>query len=126
MKIEHVAMWVSDLEVMKDFYCRYFAGQVNDKYVNPIKGFSSYFIAFASGARLELMHSLDAKSSGEKERLGFIHLAFTVENKAQVNELTNLLRTDGYRVISEPRTTGDGYYESCILDPENNQIEITA
>ena len=128
MKIEHIAIWVNDLEKMKDFYCTYFQGTANQKYTNSMKGFSSYFISFDSGARLEIMHSENLKSiqPTPQPRLGFIHLALKVASQEAVDKLTKQLQNDGYQIISAPRTTGDGYYESCILDPENNQIEITA
>jgi len=129
IKIEHIAIWVTDLEKMRDFYCKYFAGVANEKYVNSTKGFSSYFISFASGARLELMHSISLDGTSAvtgNPHLGLIHLAVSVGSNAKVDELTALLQSDGYKVLSGPRTTGDGYYESCVLDPENNQIEIVA
>lgn len=127
IKIEHVAIWVTDLEKMREFYCTYFGGVANEKYMNPTKGFSSYFISFATGARLELMHSLSLDGTSAvtgKPHLGLIHLAVSVGSSAKVDELTAKLQADGYTVLSGPRTTGDGYYESCVLDPENNQIEI--
>lgn len=129
IKIEHVAIWVKDIEKMREFYCQYFGGKSNSKYVNEKKGFSSYFISFDTGARLEIMHSihLDNALIGDGDaHLGLIHLAITVGSVIRVDELTAKLRNDGYTLLSEPRTTGDGYYESCVLDPENNQIEITA
>lgn len=129
IKIEHVAIWVKDIERMREFYCYYFGGKANQKYINAQKGFSSYFISFATGARLEIMHSihLDNQSSVNGEpHLGLIHLAISVGSSVMVDQLTTQLKNDGYKVLSAPRTTGDGYYESCILDPENNQIEITA
>ncbi|MFC4892452.1 VOC family protein [Pseudofrancisella aestuarii] len=128
MKIEHIAIWVKNLETMKNFYCKYFNGKANDKYINHTKGFSSYFISFHSGARLEIMHSNKLNNlefDSLKERFGFIHLAISTGSKNNVNELTQLLEKDGYSIMSHPRTTGDGYFESCVLDPENNQIEIT-
>jgi len=129
MKIEHVAFWVKDLEKMKDFYVQYFGGKSNQKYHNPTKQFTSYFLTFESGARLELMNKpeiTDHKSDYNNQTLGIIHLAFSVGGKQQVDELTETLRADGYHVVGEPRTTGDGYYESVVLDPENNLIEIVA
>lgn len=127
MKIEHIAIWVQDLDKMRDFYCKYFKGQSNQKYTNTTKGFSSYFISFASGARLEIMHSaqLGQLIPNNQPRLGLIHIAVSVGSKEAVDTLTQQLQHDGYRILSVPRTTGDGYYESCVLDPENNQIEIT-
>lgn len=127
MRIEHVAMYVNDLEKEKAFYETYFDAEASDKYVHEEVGFSSYFLSFKDGARLELMHST-VMEDGEKhrKRTGFIHVAFAVGGKEDVDRLTARLKKDGYEVISGPRTTGDGYYESCILDPEGNQIEITA
>ncbi len=126
MRIEHVAVWVQDLEGMQDFYVRYFNGRANNKYTNPGTGFTSYFITFASGARLELMHRADIPAnlnSGEAQ--GLVHLAIAVGSREGVNQLTEQLRQDGFAVIGEPRTTGDGYYESVVHDPEGNRIEIT-
>ncbi len=128
MHIEHVALWATDLERLKDFYCTYFDGQANARYNNPRRGFSSYFITFAAGARLELM-SLPAVPAPVPERaadrLGWIHLAIAVGSQAAVDDLTQRLRAAGYLVLDGPRMTGDGYYESKVLDPEGNQIEIT-
>ena len=126
MRIEHVAVWVQDLEGMRDFYVRYFNGRANDKYHNPHPDFTSHFITFASGARLELMHRADIPAnlnSGEAQ--GLVHLAMATGSREAVNQLTEVLREDGYQVLGEPRTTGDGYYESVVLDPEGNRIEIT-
>jgi len=127
MKIEHIALWVSDLEAMKDFYIKYFNAQANDLYTNPKKQFQSYFLSFESGARLELMRRADVQSSNNYESpiYGYTHLAFSAGSKSKVDQLTETLRNDGYQVIGQPRTTGDGYYESVILDPENDQLEIT-
>ena len=128
MKIEHIAIWVKDLEKTKAFYEKYFEATSNSKYHNPNKNFQSYFLSFQNGCRLELMHNPaineDIKNH-EKPQLGIIHFAVSVGTKEKVDSLTELLRNDGYKVIGEPRTTGDGYYESVILDPENNIIEIT-
>lgn len=129
IKIEHVAIWVKDIEKMREFYCHYFGGMANQKYINEQKGFSSYFISFATGARLEIMHSIHLDNqpiTNGEAHLGLIHLAISVGSNAMVDQLTAQLKNDGYKVLSGPRTTGDGYYESCVLDPENNQIEITA
>lgn len=129
IKIEHIALWVKDIEKMRQFYCLYFGGKSNEKYTNEKKGFSSYFISFDDGARLEIMHSihLDNQPTQDGEpHFGLIHLAISVGSPAVVDQLTAQLNNDGYKVLSGPRTTGDGYYESCVLDPENNQIEITA
>jgi lactoylglutathione lyase len=128
MKIEHVALWTHDLERLKDFYVLYFGAQSNDKYMNTKKGFESYFLSFDSGARLEIMQmpsipaSLDDR---EQQFTGYIHIAVAVGGRETVDTLTEQLRQDGYRVVGEPRTTGDGYYESVVLDPDGNRIEIT-
>ena len=127
MKIEHVAIWTTDLEQLKDFYATYFGAQANNKYTNPEKGFESYFLQFISGARLELMSrpDVEANTSAPLYPVGLTHLAFSVGGKESVDGLTEKLRQAGYSVISEPRTTGDGYYESIIADPDGNLIEIT-
>ncbi|MBR1807596.1 MAG: VOC family protein [Selenomonadaceae bacterium] len=126
MKIEHVAMYVNDLEQARDFFIKYFGAVSNDGYHNPKKKFRSYFLSFDGEARLEIMNKADQVDSEKNlAATGFIHLAFSVGSKEKVDELTARLKADGYEVISEPRTTGDGYYESCILDFEGNQIEIT-
>ncbi|MFP4471170.1 MAG: VOC family protein [Bacteroidales bacterium] len=128
MKINHIAIWCRDLEKMKLFYERYFNGKAGEKYANPQKGFSAYFLRFSEGCRLELMHRDDITDlkSTEKETTGLAHLAFSVGSRERVNQLTEQLRADGLRITGEPRTTGDGYYESTILDPEGNRIEITS
>ena len=126
MKIEHVAMYVNDLESARNFFIKYFGAKSNAGYHNPTKKFRSYFLSFDGGARLELMHKADMVDR-EKDinRTGFIHIAFSVGSRAAVDELTARLKADGFEVLSGPRTTGDGYYESCIIDLEGNQIEIT-
>jgi lactoylglutathione lyase len=128
MKIEHIAIWVKDLEKMKAFYEIYFGGKANKKYRNEKKGFESYFISFDSGARLELMQMLqipDSKNDIYEQFIGLIHLAISVDSVEDVNTLTEKLRNDAYEIVGEPRWTGDGYYESVIFDPEYNRIEIT-
>jgi lactoylglutathione lyase len=127
MKIEHIAIWTKDLETLKNFYVTYFSARANNKYCNPAKGFESYFLSFASGARLELM-SRPAVRAGERVSdfpAGLVHLAFSVGSKERVDSLTEEIRNAGYTIIGEPRTTGDGYYESVIADPDDNLIEIT-
>ncbi|MBC1562301.1 VOC family protein [Listeria booriae] len=126
MKIEHVAIWVADIERAKDFYTRYFEGVANDKYVNETKGFASYFITYPSGARLEVMTRTDVTAQKETAMLGWGHIAFSLGSKERVDSLTKELEDAGYTRESGPRTTGDGYYESVILDSEGNQVEITA
>lgn len=127
MRIEHIAIWTSDLEGIRDFYQSYFSMKYSDKYENIKKGFSSYFLSFDSGARIEIMKRKDISIGSEKKGLinGLTHIAISVGNKETVDKLTERLRLDGFKIIGEPRTTGDGYYESLILDPEGNYIEIT-
>ena len=129
MRIEHAAIWTADLEGLRQFYMRYFDAVSGQRYENNTKGFSSYFLAFDSGCRLEVM-KMEAVSErpGERELqyLGFAHLAFSVGSEDEVVELTERLRADGFNVVSEPRRTGDGYFESCVLDPDGNRVEITA
>ena len=127
MKIEHIAIWVKDLEKMKKFYLKFFDLSSNEKYYNQKKKFSSYFLSFKSGARIELMHRPDISEFIEKSnsKLGLAHFAVSVGTKNRVNSLTEKFRENGIRIIGDPRTTGDGYYESIISDPEGNLIEIT-
>lgn len=125
MKIEHLAIWVRDLEKMKSFYCTYFEATAGEKYVNPKRKFESYFLRWKEGARLELMHQPEINESIAHEKLGWAHLAMAVGSKERVDSLTKKLREEGYSIAGEPRTTGDGYYESVILDPEGNKVEIT-
>jgi lactoylglutathione lyase len=124
MFIQHVAIWVHDLEVMKEFYQSNFHGHSNNKYVNLKTGFSSYFIRFDEGVALELMNRPDVCKAGG-ETLGYAHVAFALEGRSDVDVLTGELCSRGFTVVSGPRTTGDGCYESCILDPEGNKVEIT-
>jgi lactoylglutathione lyase len=126
MKIEHVAMYVTDLEAARDFFLKYLDGTSNDGYHNKNTDFRSYFISFEDGARLELMTKPEIVNAEKPlSRTGYAHIAFSVGSKEKVDELTEKLRADGYEVVSGPRTTGDGYYESCIVAIEGNQIEIT-
>lgn len=125
MRIEHIAMYVNDLEKARDFFIKYFGASSNEGYHNVKTDFRSYFLSFDDGARLEIMNkpNMDDPEKG-LTRTGFIHVAFSVGSKEAVNELTAKLKADGYEVVSGPRTTGDGYYESCIVGMEGNQIEI--
>lgn len=126
MKIEHIAMYVNDLEAAKMFFEKYFGAKANDGYHNAKTNFRSYFLTFEDGARLEIMNKpLLADSEKGLQRTGYSHIAFSVGSKEKVDQLTGRLKKDGYRVESEPRTTGDGYYESCVIGIEGNQIEIT-
>ncbi len=126
MIIEHIAMYVNELEAARDFFVKYLDGHSNDGYHNKKTDFRSFFISFDSGARLELMtkpHLVDHDKP--LNRTGYAHIAFSVGSQKKVDELTKRLKEDGYEVISGPRTTGDGYYESCVVVVEGNQIEIT-
>ncbi|NIV34411.1 MAG: hypothetical protein GWN58_34615 [Anaerolineae bacterium] len=128
MRIEHVAIWTKELEQLRAFYEACFGAKANNKYVNPQTGFESYFLSFSSGARLEIMHSpevADVPDTPGIEPVGYSHLAFSVGSKERVDGLTAELRAAGYTVASGPRTTGDGYYESVVLDPDGNRVEIT-
>lgn len=126
MKIEHIAMYVNELEAARDFFVRFLNAESNEGYYNPRTGFRSYFLSFDDGARLEIMNKPEMQDlPKENARTGYAHIAFSVGSKEKVNELTALLKENGYDVISGPRTTGDGYYESCIVGIEGNQIEIT-
>lgn len=126
MRIEHAAMYVKDLEKAKDFFIKYFGAVPNEGYHNKNTDFRSYFLSFDEGARLEIM-TRPSMDDAEKtpDRTGLIHLAFGVGSEEKVDELTARLKEDGYEVLSGPRTTGDGYYESCVVGIEGNHIEIT-
>lgn len=125
MKLDHIALYVADLEGARRFFAQYFGAQSNEKYHNPRTGLSTYFLSFADGTRLEIM-SRPGMSDPPKHpfRTGFIHISFSVGGKEQVDRLTEQLRCDGYTVANGPRATGDGCYESCIEGPEGNLIEI--
>lgn len=127
IRIEHIALWASDLELLKDFYIRYFGAEAGKKYINDRNGFSSYFLSFPdSGARLEIMNKSEiSENSGHDGSIGFCHIAISTGSKENVDYLTERLRADGIEIVRAPRTTGDGYYESVIRDPEGNFIEIT-
>ena len=164
MKIEHVAIWVNDIDQVCEFYRKYFGGTIQPLYHNPAKQFTSRFVTFDDGARLEVMHrpdiERDAKTFHVKHsqtedatknsffgisevqqvavaqananttasvagNIGFAHISFSVGSKEEVDRLTRKMSEDGISIVGEPRTTGDGYYESVVLDPEGNRIEIT-
>lgn len=126
MKIEHIAMYVSDLERAKDFFVTYLNGRAGAAYHNPVTGFRSYFLSFDDGARLEIMHKPGVVVTDQTpDRTGYAHIAFSVGSREKVDALTERLKQDHYDVISGPRITGDGYYESCIVVVEGNRIEIT-
>lgn len=126
MHIEHVAMYVKDLEKAKEFFVKYFNAKANDLYHNKKTNFKSYFLSFDNGARLEIMTKPEMEDEKKSlNKTGYVHLAFSSGSKEAVDKLTARLKTDGYEVISGPRTTGDGYYESLIVVIEDNQIEVT-
>ena len=126
MKIEHIAMYVNELEKARDFFVKYLGGKSNDGYHNPNTDFRSFFISFDDGARIELMNKPGLVDADKPlTRTGYIHIAFSVGAKEKVDELTESLKNAGFEVVSGPRTTGDGYYESGIVGIEGNQIEIT-
>ncbi len=125
MRIGHIALWVGNIEKMREFYCSYFKAESSEKYSNQLKQFSSYFLSFEDGTRLEIMNKPGLENSRQPMTAGWAHIAFSIGSKEAVDDLTEKLKSDGYTIAGEPRTTGDGYYESIILDPEGNQIEIT-
>ena len=129
MTLEHVAIWTNRLEELKDYYIKYYEGTANDKYINAKKQFQSYFLSFKSGARLELMtmpHIPDnANDRVSAQHKGIIHLAFGVDTMQEVDKKAKQLQADGFKILSGPRKTGDGYYEFETLDPDNNRIEVT-
>lgn len=128
MHIEHIAIWTKQLEVLKNFYVKYFKVIPSEKYTNPKKGFSSYFLSFENGCRLEIMEKEGIPANINNlydEYIGLIHFAISVGNKEKVDEMTEVFRKDGFEIVGEPRITGDGYYESVIFDPDKNRIEIT-
>ena len=126
MRLDHLAMYVKDLEATRSFFVRYFGASSNEMYHNPKTGLRTYFLSFGDGSRLEIMSRPDVVDNGRSLfQAGYIHLAFSVGGKDKVDELTHALQADGFTVVSGPRTTGDGYYESCIEGPEGNLIEIT-
>lgn len=126
MKIEHIALYVNDLEKSRRFFMKYLYAKSNEGYYNPNTDFRSYFLTFEDGARLELVNKPEMQDyPKDLSRTGYAHIAFSVGSKEKVDKLTAELKDDGYKVVSGPRTTGDGYYESCIVVIEGNQIEIT-
>lgn len=126
MRIEHVAIWTRDLERLKSFYETYFEVTAGARYVSIKRPFESYFLSFASGARLELMRLPDlADADRTRNSVGLAHLALSTGSREAVDTLTRRLRADGYTVVDGPRTTGDGYYEAVVLDPDGNRIELT-
>lgn len=126
MKIDHIALYVRDLDGAKDFFAKYFQAVPSEQYHNPGTDFKSYFLSFDGGGRLEIMTRPGLREQNDtRMRTGFIHLSFSVGNRETVDKLTSQLETDGFEVASGPRVTGDGYYESQIVGFEGNVIEIT-
>lgn len=138
MRMEHVAVYVKNLETAREFFIKYFDAESGEMYHNRKTGFRSYFLSFEDGARLEIMTRPEIEAEPKMEdgsskrrpakpliAAGYIHLAFSVGSKEAVDALTSRMKADGYDVVSGPRTTGDGYYESCVVGIEGNQIEIT-
>ncbi|MBY4796844.1 VOC family protein [Collinsella sp. AGMB00827] len=126
MRIEHIALYVRDLEGARGFFETYLGAQAGEKYHNAQTGFTSYFLSFEDGARLEIMNLASKHEYPNPESsLGWAHLAFSLGSKAAVDKLTARLASDGFEVLSGPRTTGDGYYESCVVGFEGNLIELT-
>jgi lactoylglutathione lyase len=129
MIIDHVAIWTTKLELLKDYYVKYFDGTSNEKYTNKVTGFESYFITFNTGSRIELMQKPGILNNHldllENQHLGFTHLSFGVENMNMVVEKARELKKAGFKILSGPRITGDGYYEFETIDPENNRIEVS-
>jgi lactoylglutathione lyase len=130
MTLEHAAIWTNRLEQLKEYYVKYFGGISNEKYTNERKQFSSYFLTFASGARLELMSMpnvpVNHNDTVVAQHQGLIHLAFGVDTLQEVDDKAKQLEKDGFAILSGPRKTGDGYYEFETLDPDNNRLEVTA
>lgn len=127
MKIDHIAIWAEDIELLRKFYMRYFNMNCNDMYVNPNKNFSSYFLSFENGgARIEIMNILGKDAPARRGDLkGLAHFAISVGSKENVDDMAARFKEDGFTILSAPRTTGDGYYECAISDPEGNYVEIT-
>jgi lactoylglutathione lyase len=124
MQIDHIAIWTDNLENVKNFYLKYFECSANEKYINTRNQFSSYFITFADGARIELMKRTGLREIRIGETLGISHFAVDLGSREKVDLMTKVLENDGHQIVSKPRVTGDGYYEGVVLDPENNVIEI--
>jgi len=129
MKIDHIAIWTTNLENLCNFYIRYFDASSSEIYYNHSKEFRSYFLTFGGDCRIEIMEMPRIPTSKNdiiKQYLGLIHFAINLGSKDKVNQLTEILRKDGFKVIGEPRTTGDRNYESVILDPDGNRVELMA
>lgn len=125
MKINHAALFTTNLEQMKQFYETYFGAVAGPKYQNLKTGLETYFLSFGGETRLEIMTRPELMESDQKNPYtGWAHLGFEAGSKEKVNELTEQLACDGFQILSAPRITGDGYYESCVSDPDGNRVEI--
>lgn len=128
MKIHHIAIWVQDIEKIKDYYTKYLGASSNNLYINETTGLRSYFLSFGSGAQIEIMNRHDipdnANDTIHKQHKGLIHFAFWVDSEQEVDEKAKQLKADGFEILRGPRVTGDGYYEFETIDPENNRFEV--
>jgi lactoylglutathione lyase len=127
MELHHTAIWVNDLEKIKVYYIQFFHATSNNKYTNPDTGFASYFLSFESGSKLEIMYRTDIPDNANdtiKQYKGYIHLAFCVDSREEVEAKAKELQEAGYPILRGPRLTGDGYYEFETLDPEWNRLEV--
>lgn len=125
-RMEHTAVWVRDIELSRTFYETWFGATANDRYENPAKGLATYFLSFDGGPRLELMQRVDVAAAAEGETIGYAHVALALGSDAEVDTLTAAMEATGVTRVDGPRRTGDGYYESVVLDPDGNRIELTA
>ena len=128
VRIEHIAVWTDDIDRLADFYARHLGASIGPRYTNPAKGFESRFLSFEGGARLELMRTTALQPVVHVpgvQRMGLTHVALSVGSEHRVDELTEQLRNAGYGIVDGPRHTGDGYYESVVLDPDGNRLELT-
>ena len=128
MKLEHIAIWTDNIELLRNYYVSFFDGQSNEMYINPKTQFQSYFISFESGARLEIMSMPNipdnANDTINAQHKGIIHIAFSVATKQEVDAKAALLQANGFELLNGPRVTGDGYYEFVTLDPDKNRLEV--
>ncbi len=128
MRIDHLAIWTTDMSRCLSFYATYFGATAGPRYHNAAKGFTSHFLSFDDGARFEVMTSSALplpESAPGAQRIGLTHFAIALGSESAVDALTDRLRADGFPILDGPRRTGDGYYESVTLDPDGNRIELT-